>query len=303
MKGNFVDVPTDCPTREKSGYSGDIQAYIDTAMYLMDCYAVCAKWVREQAAGQYEDGVVPQIAPKPTEPGVKQALMGVLELDGGIGWSDSFEILPYKMWKRYGETALIKENYEALKAWTEHEIRRAKNTRPVNEDKLPAEHREYMIDTEFMWGEWMEPGQDNDYVGRMVTEGDPEVGTAFFYTNLKYMEEFAAILGKKEDVERYAMLAQKAKEAYRAVYLKDGRIKESSRQCRFVRPIAHDLLEKDEKYTAAKDLASLIEKNHNHLNTGFCLHMICRRLFRIMDRRRLPMIFCCRRKCRAGCML
>ena len=280
MKGNFVDVPTDCPTREKSGYSGDCQAYIHTAMYLMDCYPVYAKWIREQVAGQYEDGVVPQIAPKCSKAGQKEKLMGKIEIDGGIGWSDAFEIVPFRLMRRYGDDTLIRENYDALKKWTEYEINRAKDTRLVNKVSLPKKYREYMIDTGWMWGEWLEPNQDSvKYMQNLVMKGDPEVGTAFFYLHLVYMSKMAEQLGQKEDAARYQEIAEKVKEAYRAVYLENGRVKEEKRQCRFVRPIAHDLLSEEEKKQAAADLAEKIAENGDHLNTGFLTtHELCRSL-------------------------
>ena len=282
MKGNFVDVPTDCPTREKSGYSGDCQAYIHTAMYLMDCYPVYAKWFREQAAGQYDDGVVPQIAPKCSKAGKKEKLMGKIEIDGGIGWSDSFEIVSFRLMQRYGDDALIRDNYDALKKWTEYEINRAKETRLVNKVSLPKKHRQYMIDTGWMWGEWLEPNQDSvSYMKNLIIKGDPEVGTAFFYLHLVYMSKMADHLGKKEDAAHYQEIAEKAKEAYRAVYLENGRVKEEKRQCRFVRPIAHNLLFEEEKKQAAADLADKITKNGDHLNTGFLTtHELCRSLSR-----------------------
>ena len=280
MKGNFVDVPTDCPTREKSGYSGDCQAYIHTAMYLMDCYPVYAKWIREQAAGQYEDGVVPQVAPKCTPAGQKEKLMGMMEIDGGIGWSDAFEIVPFRLMQRYGDDTLIRQNYQALKKWTEYEINRAKETRLVNKTSLPKKYRQYMIDTGWMWGEWLEPNQDSaSYMKNLVMKGDPEVGTAFFYLHLVYMSKMAEHLGQKKDAARYQEIAEKAKEAYRAVYLENGRVKEEKRQCRFVRPIAHDLLSEEEKKQAASDLAEKIRENEDHLNTGFLTtHELCRSL-------------------------
>lgn len=279
MKGNFIDVPTDCPTREKSGYSGDCQAYIHTAMYLMDCYPVYAKWIREQAAGQYKDGVVPQIAPKANSPGKKEKIGGVLTTDGGIGWSDSFEIVPYRLMKRYGDSSLVKENYEAMKRWTTYEIKRAQKTRLCNRKLLPGKYRKYMIDTEWMWGEWLEPGQDVNYMTNIVMKGDPEVGTAFYYMNLSYMAQMAETLGRYEDQQYYEKMAEKVKEAYRAVYLKKGAVKEKERQCRYVRPIAHELLSEKEKKKAASDLAEMIEKNGNYLNTGFLTtHELCRSL-------------------------
>ncbi len=288
MKGNFIDVPTDCPTREKSGYSGDCQVYVHTAMYLMDCYCVYAKWLREQAAGQYEDGVVPQIAPKDSAPGVKQKMGPMMSLDGGIGWSDAFEIVPYRLMKRYGDDTLIREYYEALRRWTQYEIRRAEKTRWSNRRLLTKEHRKYMIDTGWMWGEWLEPGQDTvSYMSNLVMNGDPETGTAFFYTNLRYMEEFAKLLGKHEDRQYYRNLAEKARDAYRAFFLEDGRITEKKRQCRFVRPIAHDLLTESEKVRAAADLARLVDENNNHLNTGFLTtHELNRSLSRFGQNRK-----------------
>lgn len=285
MKGNFVDVPTDCPQREKSGYSGDCQAFIHTAMYLMDCYPVYAKWLREQASAQYEDGSIPQIAPKCSTPGEKQMMMGMISMDDGIGWCDSFEIVPYRLMKRYGDDGLVRENYEALKKWTEYEINRAAQTRPTNMDKLPEGHRDYMIDTGWMWGEWLEPGQDDDggvaYMSNLMMNGDPEVGTAFFYLHLSYMEQMAEKLGKDEDASYYHDLAEKAKAAYRAVYTKDGKIIEEKRQCRFVRPIAHGLLSEEEMMQAAADLAEKIQENGTHLGTGFLTtHELCRSLSR-----------------------
>lgn len=269
MKGNFIDVPTDCPTREKSGYSGDCQAYIHTAMYLMDCYSVYAKWIREQAAGQYGDGVVPQICPKSSKPNEREKVTPWLSVDGGIGWSDSFEIVPYRLMKRYGDMSLIEEQYEAIKKWTAYEIKRAKKTKFGNRKLLPKNCRQYMIDTGWMWGEWLEPGQTVDYFINLVKKGDPEVGTAFFYMNLCYMEQMAKILGKKEDEAYYHNLALHVSSAYRQVYTSKGKVIEPKRQCRYVRPIAHDLLSEEEKMEAASDLAALITENGNHLNTGF----------------------------------
>ena len=103
----------------------------------------------------------------------------------------------------------------------------------------------------------------------IVMKGDPEVGTAFYYMNLNYMAQMAEILGEDEDQQYYKKLAEKVKAAYRTVYLENGSVKEKTRQCRYVRPIAHDLLSEKEKTKAASELAKMIERNENHLNTGF----------------------------------
>ena len=81
-----------------------------------------------------------------------------------------------------------------------------------------------MIDTEWMWGEWLEPGQDVNYMSDIVMKGDPEVGTAFYYMNLNYMAQMAEILGEDEDQQYYKKLAEKVKAAYRTVYLENGSV-------------------------------------------------------------------------------
>lgn len=283
MKGNFIDIPTDCPTREKSGFSGDCQAFIHTAMYLMDCYSVYAKWMREHVAGQYADGCVPQISPVRATSGKKERIAGIFTMDGGIGWSDSMEIVPYRMWHRYGDDTVVRENYEAIKRWTEYEIKRAARTKLVNRRTLPRKYRKYMIDTGWMWGEWLEPGQDSvNYMKNIMIYGDPEIGTAFLYLNLVYMSDMAHLLGYTEDEARYRDIAAQVADAYRHVYLNDkGEVIEDKRQCRLVRPIAHGLINDEEKKVAADKLANMVVENGNHLNTGFLTtHELCRSLSR-----------------------
>lgn len=243
----------------------------------MDCYSVYSKWLREQEAGQYRDGMIPQISPNCVKSGRKPLFMSK---EGGIGWSDSFEIVPYMLYQRYGDDTLIRETYSAQKRWMEYEINRAKKTRRSNMDEFPEAYRDYIIDTGWMWGEWHEPNIDHiKYMKNLVTRGDAEVGTAFYYLHLSIMTEMAKIVGAETDAKRYEALAAKVKEAYRAVFTDNGVIKEKQRQCRYVRPIAHDLLTEGEKRIAAARLAELIEANGDHLGTGFLTtHELCRAL-------------------------
>lgn len=276
MKGNFVDVPTDCPTREKSGYSGDCQAYIHTAMYLMDCYPVYAKWIREQAATQNEKGCVAQVAPsnnpKMTPP------------DGGIGWCDSFEIVPYQLQKRYGDTTLTEEYYDQISKWMRFQINKSKKPRLSNRRKIPKEYRSYVLDAGWLWGEWLEPDQGQDssnYMMNMILHGDLEISSAYLHYGCRLVADMAKELGKKEDEAYFTQISEKAKEAYRAMFLKEGRITEPKRQCRYVRPIALGLLTEEENRQTAAALADKVAENGGKLNTGFLTtHELCRALTR-----------------------
>ena len=269
MKSNFVDVPTDCPQREKSGYSGDCQAYIRTAVYLMDCYSVYAKWIREQAATQGKDGFIRQVAPYA---GKRHYA------DAGAAWCDSLEIVPYYLWKAYNDPALGEEIYENMKAWIGYELKKASKTRFSNRKLLPKELKPYLLDKGFLWGEWLEPGSDVvAYTRDIMFHGDPEVGTAYLYHGCCILKEFAQLLGKTEDAAFFADAAEKAKQAYRYVYTENGMVKDSLRQCRYVRPIALELLNENEKKANAAVLAQKIKDNGNKLNTGFLTtNQLCR---------------------------
>lgn len=259
MKGNFVDVPTDCPTREKAGFTGDCQVFSDTAMYLMDSYPVLIRWLKDQALSQFENGCVKQMLPKVCPPDF---------YDGSAGWCDSFEIVPYRIMKRLDSTELVKELYPNIRKWGRFLIERAKAYRPENEN-MPVYYRDYFVDSANHWGEWCEPGvSPYDYFAERDLSGHPELGTAFLALACKLISEMAEKLGEKEDAVFFREAFSRARESYRYAFIKNGRV-EGERQCLYVRAIAHDLLNEDEKYICAKDLAEVIKRNGNKLGTGF----------------------------------
>ncbi|MCM1188498.1 MAG: glycoside hydrolase family 78 protein [bacterium] len=270
MKSNFVDVPTDCPTREKSGYSGDLVTFLHTAMYLMDVYPVVAKWHREQAATQSPDGMVRQIAPY----GGKKSLW-----DGGVGWCDSFELIPWRLTRRYHDISLAEETYDQIKAWLLFCLKRAKKSNLLNRSlKLPGELKQHFVDTGIHWGEWLEPGADPvAQMKQVVLHGEPEVATAYLSYGCAAMSELAEKLGKADDAALFAEHARLALDAYRHAFLENGAVKETGRQCRYVRPLSMGFMEDGERKAAADTLAAMIRENGNHLNTGFLTtHELCR---------------------------
>lgn len=259
MKSNFVDVPTDCPHREKAGFSGDIQVFSGTAMYLMDCYPVLARWLKEQASTQIETGSIKQLVPTGHKFGGK---------DGSAGWCDSFEIMPYRILKLFPSKALAQQLYPQIKAWMDYCIQRGKPYRPENAE-IPEIYRDYIVDTGNHWGEWCEPGRiATDYFKELDETGHAELATAFLSYGCKLMSEIADRLGYTEDASYFRDVYQKSRDAYRYVYLKDGKV-ESDRQCHYVRPVAHDLMTEEEKFRTVEDLVKLIHANGGTIGTGF----------------------------------
>lgn len=111
VKGNFLDVPTDCPTRERAGWTGDAHLFFNTGNYLMDQAAFFRKWMRDMADCQKNNGMIYNI--NPSNPGAG-AFMEWLSVEGGVGWGDAFLMIPYFYWKRYGDDMLIRLYWDQM---------------------------------------------------------------------------------------------------------------------------------------------------------------------------------------------
>ncbi len=268
LKGNLLDIPTDCPTREKSGFTGDFQAFIHTFLYMMDGAAMVNKFMENLSAKQFEDGCVKQITGNPGERNV---------IDGSTGWADAMEVLPLMTDKRYGGVEFGEKYYDNIKRWTDYNLNRAAGY--TREDHLDNPYHEYFLDSGYHWGEWLEPGWDFwAYMEDIRKNGDPEVATAYLSYECQVLSKLAEILGKTEESLYYAEAAEKAKQAYRYAYAKNGKII-SDRMCRYVRPINLNLLDETEKKAAACRLNQMVIENGYHLNTGFLTtHMLMRTL-------------------------
>ena len=261
QKSNFCDVPTDCPTRERAAWTGDMGVFAETGITLMDCYPVIRKWLGECRLAQHEDGKVSNIAPRNNVPSFFSGLLA-----GSVGWGDASIIVPYTLYKRYGDVRILEENYEMMQKWYAFLEKRAKE-KPMNPLKRLKKnpYRNYTIETGIDYGEWCEPDVESTSAMR-TPQG--KVATAYFAYSGKLMAEIAKVLGKAADAKHYLETSEKAKHAFRFIATKDGKI-ESDRQAEYIRAIAFDLLEDEEKKQAAADLNQLVVQKDYHLNTGF----------------------------------
>ena len=261
MRSNFCDIPTDCPTRERAGWTGDAGVFTPTAVFLMDCYPVLRKWLGECRLAQKEDGLVQNIAPVNNSGSMISNM-----LQGSAGWGDACVLVPWALYEAYGDKAILEENYDMMRRWLDFTEKRASKTRLQN---LGNPYKKYLVDEGFHFGEWCQPDIDNGAaMKKAMMFGMPEVATAYFFRSASLMAQIAEILGKPEDAKRFAKIEENAKKAYRWTCTKNGQIR-SDRQCEYVRPIAFGLLDGDEVQQAADALNELVVKNGYHLNTGF----------------------------------
>ena len=261
MRSNFIDIPTDCPTRERAGWTGDAAVFAPTAVYLMDCMSVFRKWLGECRLAQGEDGLIQNIAPVNNSGSMISNM-----LQGSAGWGDACILVPWALYEAYADPSILEENYEMMTRWMEFSENRAKKTRPQN---LTNPYHEYLVDEGFHFGEWCQPDVDNmAAMKKTMMLGAPETATAYYFRSASLMAQIADILGKPADSRRFARIAENAKKAYRYTCTKNGTI-HSERQCEYVRPIAFGLLDGEEIQAAADALNDLVVGNGFHLNTGF----------------------------------
>lgn len=261
LKSNFVDIPTDCPQRERAGWAGDINVFLETANYLTDTRKFLRKWMEDFVGMQEEDGALPYIIPDVPAIGAGKS---------SAGWSDAIASIPLGMYRFYGDQADLKQAYEAAKKFVDYNAGRAKKRHPLHIFRRSA-FQKYILDTGFHYGEWLEPGESNIRGAlKAMLYPDDEVATAWFYASAQNVARMAKILKKEEDARHYGNLAKRIREAYRRQFLKDGKVPQGiKRQCRYVRPVFMGLVDRGEAGQIVGQLNALCVENGYRIGTGF----------------------------------
>ncbi|MFJ4616974.1 family 78 glycoside hydrolase catalytic domain [Streptomyces sp. NPDC088812] len=268
LRGNVCDVPTDCPQRERAAWTGDWQVFVPTAAFLYDVAGFTAKWLLDLAADQWADGRVPNYVPDPADEAARRA-----SFEGGTtgsaGWGDAAVIVPWEMYRAYGDLDVLREQYPSMRAWVDYAAGQAATRRHpdrATSRPRPAPHEEFLWDTGFHFGEWLEPGVAPD-LDPSRDRGD--VATAYLHRSAGLLARTAALLGHREDEARYRRLAEGARAAWQGEYVTaDGTVTPDT-QATLVRALAFGLLPEDLRASAADRLAALVRAAGTHLTTGF----------------------------------
>jgi alpha-L-rhamnosidase len=249
QKGNFLDVPTDCPQRdERLGWTGDAEVFARTAAFNMDVAGFFTKWLRDVAADQYKDGRVPTVIPdtgNPNQPPRPAA-----------AWSDAAVIIPWTMYLSYGDKRILEDQYPTMVKWVEYERERAGSG--------------YIWKDDFQYGDWLAyaapSSEAPSYPG--ATTGKDLIATAFFAYSTNLLQRSARVLGKKDDAERYGDLLAKIKAAFsREFVTQTGRVGENT-QTAYALALQFDLLPEELRPLAAQRLVEDV-RQRKHLTTGF----------------------------------
>ena len=126
LRDNVCDIPTDCPHRERAGWTGDWQLYVPTAAFLYDVAGFSTKWLRDVAADQWPDGTIANISPTARGEGRESPIAG---LNGSAGWEDAAVIVPWELYRAYGDTRILAELWPTMVAWMDKVERVAREQR------------------------------------------------------------------------------------------------------------------------------------------------------------------------------
>ena len=272
LRGNACDIPTDCPTRERAGWTGDWQIFVPTAAFLYDVAGFATKWLRDLAAEQWSNGVVANLAPSPpseSEGGFLAAL------NGSAGWGDAAVIVPWEIYRAYGDRRLVEEQWPSMVAWLAHVEGAAAGARhPERAARRPEPlpHERYLWDSGFHWGEWLVPGQDLKGIDEFEAfrhADKADVATAYFAYSTRLMNRIAGVIGRSEEALRYAELSDRVRAAWQTEFIgPDSRLTPDT-QANHVRALAFDLVPAELRSDAAARLVELVRAAGNHLATGF----------------------------------
>ena len=267
-RSNFVDIPTDCPTRERMGWTGDSQIIFDTASYLFDCHAFFRKHVKDIYDRQDKNGRLPQIAPYSAE----DWFMDVM--NGSVGWADAGILIPYRMYLQYGDINILKDNYEDMVRYAKFMIKRCGSARGIyaiyaKPLHLSKENRKYGVNNGQSYGEWAEPNDVKAFVWTDFAEPHPEESMAYTYWMMSLMVEISNLIGRTENNTLFEEYRDGVKRAYQELVTKPRHTLDTDRQCKQVRPLYLNLLNDEQTKFAKERLIKALDNYGWRLGTGF----------------------------------
>ena len=248
MYSNYLSVPTDCPQRdERVGWTADAQVFAPAAAYLADTYAFLAKWMADMRDSQRPDGCFPWVAPETTAPGYT------------IGWTDAGVVVPYVLWRRFGDVAVVRENWESMNRYMEYVAARGGDDPQPFGDWLSYEYGADM--------DWLSPSRVHKHLPRKRF-----LDFAYRVWTDRMMAEMADALGEGSAAMRYRGREVSDLAAFRASCLaSDGTIRpDCSGQCSALYALLLDLLPgKEAREATRRSLREDFRAHGERLQTGF----------------------------------
>jgi alpha-L-rhamnosidase len=233
-RSNMLSIPTDCPQRdERLGWTGDIGIFAATSTFNLGAQDLLDKFADDLVDAQRSDGAFTDVAP------------AVIDGAGRAGWGDAGVIVPYTLWQRYGDTAVIDEHFAAMAKWV---------------DYLRATARPDLIRDQWTFGDWLNV---NDNTANDL------ISTAFFAHSARLVSRMAAATGRAAEAAAYGQLADQVAAAFTNQFVAPDGTVGSNTQTGYVLALAFGLLPADRQQAVADRLAAKVDASGGHLSVGF----------------------------------
>jgi alpha-L-rhamnosidase len=252
QKGNFLDVPTDCPQRdERLGWTGDMQVFCGAACFNMDMAAFLGKWLRDIADGQSVDGQMPDFAPHPYDPDTR--------FSGNPGWGCAAPVVAWKLYSIYGDRRLLEEMFEPC----------ARFVRAIHRENPNLIWRPRTFP--FTYGDWLD-------ADTLKLDGWPTKGgevpkdlyaTAFFAHDADLVARMARVLGRDSESREFETLARKIRDQFNQEFVSTDATIKGDTQAGYALALAFDLLPENQRERAAGHMVDALKPYGGALSTGF----------------------------------
>ena len=253
LKSNFLDVPTDCPQRdERLGWTGDAQIFSETACWLADTWTFYTKWLTDLVADQLPDGGVTDVVPNIEEHHTEGNWLMRTSPYGMSGWADAATIIPWVVYKMYGDASILRNQYASMCRWV---------------DFMTAHTRGDLFTFMTQLGDWValdaEPGS---FFGATPTALTSQ---AYYALSARILALTASVLGKAADTEKYTAVYKNAKDAFIKNFFDAEGTLTAQTQTAHILALRFDLTPEKWRAKTVQRLLQLLDERGGHLVTGF----------------------------------
>ncbi len=245
LRGNTLDIPTDCPQRdERAGWTGDAQVIAPTSFFVGDVHSLWMSWLQSVRDEQDKDGAVPVMVP---------SLGG--RLRASAGWSDAITIIPWETYQRTGDVGVLKENYTSMKKWVNY---------------YQANAKDHIVKM-YTHGDWLQPYSTHTRDERFGITSKKLIVTAHYAHSVNLTAQAARVLGFKTEAKKYELLFHDIRNVFQERFFDtQGHVIEGPEtQTAYLIALAFDLLDEELAQKTVPHLLEQIKVTDNHLRTGF----------------------------------
>ncbi len=280
QRGNFLSVPTDCPQRERAGWTGDMQVFITAATNIARVTPFVTRWLDNLRADQLPDGRVPIFSPRSTfDTEAVASGAGFGSIVAAAGWSDAIALVPWTLYERTGDVRILEENYPAVQAWIAFQTATAAAELPpaLEGTELSAERRDrqrLLYNTGEHFGDWLTPSTmegkpTHEAIGIAPALTAELVAPMFQAQTLTLAARIAAVLGHTDDSIDFATRADDVRDAFAHEYVRDDASLPVELQGMYALALGLDMIPEALRSAASDRLVDLVHARGDRLDTGF----------------------------------